>query len=366
MIYYLPLEPYRERYTLQLAGWTTNAMQQQGIPFKVIEGVALDREVIRTGVVLDAHGRSHYALTQTAALVAALASGEITGDDVIYIDDMFHPGWEALPYILSQQQQRPRIYTRCYAQSVDPHDFTFSMRQWMRCYEMMVDRTCSGIFLASSCQVDMLRAAMFDAPLHVAGLPFDGDEVRQRAGESPLLHKRRKRVVFASRWDAEKQPHFWMDLVEHVRRNKLMEDYTFEVCTGATALRSNLPGAVDRAYAMERAGMLVIHEDLDKAAYYAILKDSRVQFNCALQDFVSYTLLEASALGTPSLLPAYLSMPEAVFNNDVQLYCPWSIEDAVRKLLALTKTPPPREVVAMPSNHHGATFDRMFNIMIGG
>lgn len=363
MIYYLPLEQYRERYTLQLRDWTTTAFARLGVPHCVIEGQSLDRDVIETGVVLDAHGRSHYALTQTAALVAALAGGEITSEDVLYIDDMFHPGWEALPYIFAQQEEWPRVYTRCYAQSVDPNDFTFPMRPWMRHYEHMVDRTCDGIFLASSCQVDMLRTALFTAPLHVVGLPFDADEVRRRAGDIPPLEGRTKRIVYTSRWDGEKQPHFWMDLVEYMRGRNMLPDYDFEVCTGAKRLRSNQRGVVERAYDMGQRGLLTIHEGLSKEDYYAVLKNSRAQFNCALQDFVSYTLLEASSLGTPSLLPAHLSFPEAVDNHAAQLYVPWSIEDAARRLVALVDDPPPPHVVAMPSRQHSETFRQMISIM---
>lgn len=365
MIYYLPLEPYRERYTLQLAGWTTAYMRRHNIPFVVVEGQALERPTIRTGVVLDAHGRSHYALTQMAALVQLLADGAGNAEDVIYIDDMFHPGWEALPYILDQSRTRPRIYSRCYAQSVDRNDFTFDMRRWMRRYEQMVNETCDGVFLASTCQVDMLWAALFDVPLHVAGLPFDADEVRQRAGALAPLSQRTRRVVFASRWDAEKQPHFWMDMIEYIREQGLLPDYTFDVCTGADKLRSNLPGAVDRAYALRDAGCMVVHEGLSKEAYYAILKDSRAQFNCALQDFVSYTLLEASSLGVPSLVPSWLSMPEAVFHNADQMYCTWSVKDAAHKLVALLESPPDADTVRKPSETHSGTFKRMFDVMVG-
>ena len=47
---------------------------------------------------------------------------------------------------------------------------------------------------------------------------------------------------------------------------------------------------------MEKEGTLKIYENLKKDEYYKILADSRVLFNCALQDWVSNTVSEADAL----------------------------------------------------------------------
>lgn len=361
MIYYLPLEPYKERYTWQLRQWETDAFKRNGAAYVEIDGQTFGAG-INTGVVLDAHGRSHWALTQTANLVRVLS--EATSDDAIYITDMFQPGYEALPYILAQcsAAQRPKVFVRCHAQSVDRNDFTFPMRRWMRHYEMMVDRSCSGIFVASTVHKEMLELSMFDAPVHVVGLPFDAGEVQQRMPDAKPLHERKRRIVFSSRWDAEKQPHFYMDLIQKAKQKPEFADVEFCVCTGSQTLRSNDPTAVARALAMPE---LAVYTGLAKEDYYGILADSRVQFNCALQDFVSYTLLEASALGTPSLLPAHLSFPEAVFNNAEQMYIPWSIDDAIAKLerlLALESAP----WIGRPAAHHDRSLDRIVTILTGG
>lgn len=121
-----------------------------------------------------------------------------------------------------------------------------------------------------------------------------------------------------------------------------MEDYTFEVCTGAKALRSNMPNAVDRG--MRWSARPARHSRRPEQG--RLLRHLEKDSPCAVQLCLA-GLRELHAAGavacwvTPSPPPAYLSMPEAVFNNADQLYRPWSIEDAVRKLLALAKTPPP-------------------------
>jgi glycosyltransferase involved in cell wall biosynthesis len=363
---YLPLEPYEERYTLQLADWTKARFASRGIEVVEVLGDRLPGSTrIETGVVLDAHGRCHWALTQTARLVQMLRDGDLTSEDAICTQDLFHPGWEAVPYILDQtpQTHRPRCYTQSWAQSVDPNDFTFSMRRWMRHFEMLADVTHAGIFVASTCHVDLHRIAMFNAPIYVVGLPFDRDGVRARLTK-PLKPwaERTKRIVFTSRFDREKQPHFFMDVVEAA--SKKLPDHEFAISTSAATLRSNEPGAVARARSLAQAGLLSIYEGQSKTQYYDLVADSRVHFNCALQDFVSFTMLEASAFGTPSLLPAYLSFPEAVFHERRQLYVPWSLRDAVHQLVRMTDAPP-LDVVTRPADVHHRSLDRVADVLLG-
>lgn len=370
-VFYLPLEAYEERYTLQLRDWTMARFAQRQIEVvEVLGDPLLSDGQIHTGIVLDAHGRSYWSLTQMARLVALMRQGEVTADDVVYAQDLFHPGWEALPYICDQLpvHLRPRVYTHLLAQTIDPNDFTFGMRHWMRHYELMLDKTLTGVFLASTVMVDMMRAALFDAPLHVVGLPFDKHEVRQRAGDVTPLEQRSRRVLFSSRWDKEKQPWFYMDMIEHIytRYPEWAETVEFALATGSPELRSNAPEYVHRANQLADRGLLTIYSGLKKADYYRLLKDSRVQFNCALQDFVSNTLNEASALGTPSLLPAYLSFPEAVFNDRRRLYVPWSIEDAAQQLITVIEQPEIYAVdVERAADYQHDTLDRVIDVLIG-
>ena len=143
-LYYMGLEPYEGRYTLQLQQWSEAAFKRRGINYEVIHGDILDNsKAIVTGQVLDAHGRSYYSLTQMANLIKKMKAGEITFEDTIFFEDMFTPGIEALPYIMDQVswQYQPRIFVRCLAQTIDPDDFVhvWDMQKWMGLYEK---RTC--------------------------------------------------------------------------------------------------------------------------------------------------------------------------------------------------------------------------------
>ena len=104
-------------------------------------------------------------------------------------------------------------------------------------------------------------------------------------------------------------------------------------------------------------------EDLKKNYYYNILADSRVLFNCALQDWTSNTVSEADALGCNVLFPAYRSFPEVFANDHTILYLQWSQEDAMAKLELLLSKPSPS--MGKISDWTNGTIDRMLDIMTG-
>ena len=371
-IFYMGLEPYEERYTLQLEGWNATRFEERKVPYTLVHGGHLnDDKEIKTGQVLDAHGRTYWSLTQVANLVKLMEAGKVTGNDVIFFEDLFTPGYEALPYIFNQlpKEKRPKVFTRCLAQSIDPDDFVFPWRDWMRPFEELVDRTVDGILMANTEMGWHMRVGMLNkAPLYVTGLPFDKNEVRQRVGSLKPLNQRRKRIVYSSRFDEEKQPWFYMDMIERYHNehsSEPMEDrFEFTILTGAKTLRSTNQEYIDRARNLQAQGKLTIHEGLKKSEYYEILSDSRLQFNCARQDWQSNTLNEASALGTPSLCPAFRSFPEALNNSARHLYSPWSLDDCMDKFYHLMNMDSDPEVSYAADDQH-KSIDRTIDILLG-
>ena len=366
-LYYMGLEPYEGRYTLQLQQWSEAAFKRRGIDYEIIHGDILDdSKSIVTGQVLDAHGRSYYSLTQMANLVKKMKSGQITWEDTIFFEDMFTPGIEAIPYIIDQLpwEYQPEIYVRCLAQTIDPDDFlhVWDMQEWMGHYEKMCDTWVTGILASNEEMVAHMKIAGWKAPIfNISGLAFDKDEVQSRVAEiKPFLH-RKKRVVFAARFDQEKQPGFFMDLIEDY--GKYNRDVEFAVLSGGP-LRSNDQKYLDRARELEKTANFKIYENLKKNEYYELLADSRVLFNCALQDWVSNTASEADALGTNCLYPAYRSFPETFANDAECLYVPWSMEDVKNKLDHLLVNP--RKKMGHLSNWTTGTIDRCIDIMIDG
>ena len=365
-IFYMGLEPYEGRYTLQLQDWSERAFKKAGIEYVVVPGTTIDdSKAIVTGQVLDAHGRSYFGMSQMMNLVQMMKAGEITSKDIIFFEDMFQPGMEALPYILNQtpEKYQPKIFLRCLAQSIDPDDFVhvWGMSKWMSMYEHMCNEIPNVHILASNEEmVANMRIANWSAPIYnISGLSFGKEEVQSRLTQKPFI-ERKQRVVFGARWDQEKQPQFFLDLAQAYKEKHPETEFT--ICQGGP-LRSNNKFYVDEARHFAKEGIITINENLKKDDYYAILADSRVLFNCALQDWTSNTVSEADALGANVLFPAYRSFPEVFANDHKRMYVPWSQKDAMAKLELLMSKPSPS--MGQISDWTNGTIDRMLDIMTG-
>jgi hypothetical protein len=305
-------------------------------------------------------------MSQMMNLVQMMRNGEVTNEDVIYFEDMFQPGIESLPYIMDQipAEQRPAVYVRCLAQAIDPDDFVhvWGMAKWMGLYEKMVNEFATGVLATNEEMVAHMRIAGWTAPIYnISGLAFGKEEVLERIGGAENIRPfaaRKRRVGFAARFDQEKQPGFYMDLAERFQENN--SDVTFAIFSGGP-LRSNNPEYVARARALAAAGKLEIHENLTKNEYYALVNDSRVLFNCALQDWVSNTVSEADTLGCNVLYPAYRSFPETFANDLNRLYIPWSEDDAYEKLKLLLNEP--HHNMGLISDWNNGTVDRIVDII---
>jgi hypothetical protein len=258
--------------------------------------------------------------------------------------------------------QQPKVFIRCLAQAVDPDDFVhvWGMGKWMSLYEEMCNEFVTGVLASNEEMIANMKVANWKAPLYnISGLAFDKKEVVQRSSEAPTFwESRSNRVVFAARWDQEKQPDFYMDLAEKYADT----DVEFAVLQGGP-LRSNNPKYIERANDLVSKGVLRIYENLKKEEYYHIVNDSKVLFNCALQDWTSNTVSEADALGCNVLFPAYRSFPEIFANCHERMYIPWSIEDAANKLDVLLEGP--HKDMGKISDWTSATIDRYIDIMQG-
>jgi hypothetical protein len=368
-LFYMGLESYESRYTLQLTEWNRRIFERRGLDVVYVPGNTIDNsQSISVGQVLDAHGRSYFGMSQMMNLVQMMRNGDVTAEDVIYFEDMFQPGIESLPYIMDQipREMRPRVFVRCLAQSIDPDDFVhvWGMQKWMGLYEKMVCEFAT-VLATNEEMVAHMKIAGWEAPIYnISGLAFGKEEVLERIGGRENIkpfEQRAMRVGFAARWDQEKQPGFFMDLIDmwHAQGPCPVE---FAIFQGGP-LRSNNPEFIERARVFEREGKLKIYENLNKNDYYTLLNDTRVLFNCALQDWVSNTVSEADTLGCNVLYPAYRSFPETFADDPNRLYVPWSIDDAYIKLGQLLQEP--HHNMGLISDWTNGTIDRCIDIMEG-
>jgi hypothetical protein len=364
------LESYEARYTLQLTEWNRRVFDRRGLDVVYVPGQTIDNtQAISVGQVLDAHGRSYFGMSQMMNLVQLMKNGEVTGEDVVYFEDMFQPGIESLPYIMDQipAEQRPKVFVRCLAQAIDPDDFVhvWGMEKWMGLYEKMVNEFVTGVLATNEEMVAHMRIAGWTAPIYnISGLAFGKEEVLERIGGKENIKpfdSRPRRVGFAARFDQEKQPGFFMDLIE-MYSELTSEPCEFAIYSGGP-LRSNNPEFIVRARRMEAEGKLKIYDNISKNEYYAHLNNTRVLFNCALQDWVSNTVSEADTLGCNVLYPAYRSFPETFANDSNRLYVPWSIDDAYHKMQNLLREP--HHNMGLISDWNNGCIDRIVDIVSG-
>lgn len=334
-VLYLPIEPLRSRYTEQLCTrWRPDGFRRVGIPEDAVLTVLgqSQGDDVETGRVLDAHGRMLYSLTQSAEVVRLLRDDYAVGDDVtLFFEDFWTPGLDAIRYAAHERQEL-RVAARCWAQSVDPHDFTNDMLPWIGGYELAVaDRldllTVASDNLARLCH----RAGWRPRRTLACGLPVDPREIRERVGASIRPADERQPIVcFTSRLDLEKQPRFMLAVARRVlERNR---EAIWRVTTSANTFRSNDPTVLEelRQYAAIQPRFVML-PGLSKDDYYGFLASSRVQFNCSLQDFVAFTQVEASALGCARVYPDTPEFLETAVG--AQLYETWDADKAAAAVL---------------------------------
>jgi glycosyltransferase involved in cell wall biosynthesis len=375
MLYYCPLELYEERYTIQWCapktGWLERNWIKHQIPYKRIDspwGVAI-QEDIKTGIVLDVERRTQHSFSQINQIISLAVNGEISNKDIIYFDDFWHPGIEALPYTFHLLNIKPKMFAFCHAQSVDEFDFTHPMRNWMRHFEKGIGRILTGIFVNSSILKKLLSGAGI-APsnnIHVIGHIFCEEEVRERMPKTQPT--RENNIIFSSRWDDEKNPTFFLQVAHKVL--KARKDIKFIICTSQKKLRSNNKNNLLLLQKLMNIypDNIILREGLTKEEYYEELTKAKIQMNTSSQDFVSIVLLEASVAGCHPLYPWFRSFPEALRECDVFMYESLSCSSAMKQLIKIIDTPylwnkDMIKVRAWIHKRHNSSWARMINIMM--
>ncbi len=377
MLFYCPLESYKERYTMQWSapktGWLERNWIKANIPYIRIDSTEnspyKEDAVIEAGLVLDTLKRNRHCCEQVNQLMALASTGIITDNDVIYFDDFWHFNIQALAYHFHMLGIIPKMYAFCHAQSVDEYDFTYPMRHWMRDFEKGIGKILSGIFVNSNLLKQLLDEAWIGTyeKIHVIGHIFSEEEVRERFPKK--LPPKENNVVFSSRWDDEKNPLFFLDVINIIMR--LRQDIKFIVCTSSEKLKSNNPTNLD---ALQKAMIqfpnnLFLKEGLTKEEYYMELLKAKIQINTASQDWVSIALLEASVAGCFPVYPNFRSFPQAFRNESIYMYKTLVPEAAAFKISKVMNYPymwdeKSLQARAWIHQRHNSSWARMINVMM--
>lgn len=325
-IFYFGIPHVKNRTTgQQTSNWIPNAYNRLGIDIIQVEGEEVDSDV--TGVIFDSTGRGIYSLTQTASFLRMIREKEVKNGDKIHYQDLWTPGIEALYYSAYLEKLDLYIYTTVWAQSVDEYDFTYPMRSWMRFFELGIDKGLKGIFVGNQKLKDLLVQSGFTSPIHVVGLPYNSQEVYNRVDHQK--QNTSNAVIYTSRLDTEKNPLFMIQTAkEFLKRNP---DWEWWVCSGLNGLRSNDGLALQSLYKIiETEPRFKFFGGLSKQEYYEKLNEAKIIFNCALQDWVSYTIIEATTLGCEIVYPNFRGFPEFVPTD--RMYRAFNIDSALSVL----------------------------------
>lgn len=330
MFYYLPLESYKERYTSLMSvkdGWIEDKLKKNNVIFERIEGKSLNNESrIQKGVVLDFFNRSYYSLLQNAEVVKMIKEGRIVDGDILYYDDFWTPGIEGVIYASELANIRLNIYAMLHAQSVDKYDFTYKLKKWLRFYEIGQSRFMKGIFVTSEYLYDLCVESGLEN-VYFGGLPYNKDFIIKKFKNEQI--KKENQVIYSSRLDKEKNPLFFVDFADFCKRKGL--NYKFVITTSAKEIRSNDNNIIIELKKAQEKNIIEIKTNLTKEDYYNELQKSKYQFNCALQDWLSWTLLEALTFECIPIYPRYRSFPEYLSSD--YLYEKDNIESAYNVLM---------------------------------
>ncbi len=203
------------------------------------------------------------------------------------------------------------MYAFCHAQSVDQNDFTFEMLPWIRHYEKGNGAILDGIFVNCKALKNLLVKQEISHPdkIHVHGHIYNSKKVKEMFPDNWGNIKKKKQVVYSSRIDTEKDPYLFLKLANYCFF--IDPEIKFVVTTSSPELRSNDPKIVE-SFLNYQFPNLDIRVNQTKTQYYGTLLESKIQFNCADQDFISYCLLEALTCECIPVYPNYLSFPEVL------------------------------------------------------
>jgi glycosyltransferase involved in cell wall biosynthesis len=333
-LFYFGLEPLKARYTYQLSKeWMPATFEPYAneLEFIDVEGEFDPDQQIKVGAVLDAVGRGKFAMSQCSNFLDMLNIDQVKDGDVLFLQDYWHPGIESILYALDLYGIDVKIYAMLHAQSVDEYDFTWPMRSWMRGFELGLDKRMTGIFVGSSIHKEQLRAAGFKAPIHVVSLPIHKEATLNKLPNysDAMAHgivKKKDTIVYSSRLDKEKNPFFMLKVAEEFLSQK--PDFEWHVTTSGKEFRSMLPGVIDAMYKLaEKQPRFKLLNGLTKEEYYLELATCRIQFNTSLQDYVSWTVIEATAFGADIVYPNFRSFPE--FIDSDRMYKPFDVQSAI-------------------------------------
>lgn len=310
MLWYVPIQPFDERYTAQWWRWFPEEFQRQGLEYRVVEGVPLSQS-IKVGTFLDANGSLHYQASQLQQIAELFHVGMIKDGDVFFVADVEFWGIEAIRYLADLNGIKIRMVGFAHAGSYTKEDFFERCTPYARLYEEAWGRIFDVICVGSAYHAAQLheKRNVCWSQLKVTGNPYDIDEVA-KLRDGAL---QRNLVLHTNRPDPEKRPMWSLNCFERLKKKHPSWQF------GVTTSRKQWGAGETRRYALElqKQGVITIFEGITKQEYLSLLSTAKVMTGNTIEENFGYCVLEALILDVVPVVPWGFSHPELV-SGDVR------------------------------------------------
>jgi len=277
LIFFLPLERIKERYSDQWFRWFTR-------DFKKLKGIKIitvpkrpQTQRIRHGEWLDVYGTNMFKAVQTAMLVRLLqrfyGASTLKNPITVFFMDLWHPGLTALLYIRDNIPYPMKIKGILHAGSYSPGDMlNRNCEEWCIPQERAWFNQVDEIFVGSKWHKDYLSDVVTDQDkVMVVKFPvYTNDRLRNNTPKEDI-------VVFPNRFDPERQ-HGNFKIMESTFLMKYPKD--------------------------RHVKFLCSHEVCKtKGEYYKLLARAKVVVTCPMNENFGIAVKEAQNLGAWAVVP---------------------------------------------------------------
>jgi glycosyltransferase involved in cell wall biosynthesis len=341
MIYLLPIEPLKERYSSWWNSYFPQKLKSLNKPFVEITGETLT-DTVETGTVLDASSTCFYKAVQLQKICKLFKENKINSYDHFLICDIWFPGIEMIKYMSELYGVNTSVWGIWHCGSCVPRDFTVPMHDWSKYFETGFLNMCDGVFVGSeySKQTIMqgilyntLEEEKIASKITTYGMPLNFQYLQKFKDEKENI------ILFPHRPDLPKNPNIMIDIIYSLSTYwDKFDDFKFVFCTSKKEYKSEdtwinaLLGSLKKNFKN-----VEIYEDLEKEDYYSLLRKSKLVISTSVGETFGYCMVEALAVGTHILAPHDYSYPEIVEEDYTLLYD--SIDDLLSKIVKYSEEP---------------------------
>jgi len=326
MIYLLPLEKLKERYTDWWAYFIPQQITNNRKPFTVIGGDSITSSV-EVGTVLDAGGTNYFKATQLQKISRLFIEKQIQPHDSFLICDIWFPGIEMIRYMSQLYQIPVSIWGVWHAGSTTHGDFAEPMHNWSKYFEIGFLNICNGIFVGSEYSKNsIVERLLYAIPQNEAesiadriypyGMPLNYQELQQYKDET-----KKNIILFPHRPDIEKNPHIFMSIIRGLSTFwDEFDAHQFVFCTSKPQYKSQNKWINAMLGDLKSLPNVTVFEALDKSDYYKLVAQSKMVISTTAEENFGYCIVEALALGTQVLAPNAFSYSEILEEDNRMLY----------------------------------------------